>query len=44
MTALALSSLGVTTELILGWAVNCWAKVVWATDGIHVPAGSLTLV
>ena len=43
MTALALSSFGVTTALMFGWAVYCWANVVWATDGVQVPAGSPTL-
>ncbi len=44
MTALALSSFGVTTALISGWAVNCCSKVVAAVGGSHVPAGSPTLV
>ena len=44
MTALALSSFGVTTALMFGWAVNCCANVVCATDGVHVPAGSPTFV
>ena len=42
MTALALSSFGVTTALMFGCAVNCWSNVVCATDGVHVPAGSPT--
>ena len=42
MTALALSSFGVTTALMFGCAVYCWANVVCATDGVQVPAGSPT--
>ena len=44
ITAFALSSFGVTTALISGWAVNCCSNVVWAVGGSHVPAGSPTLV
>ena len=43
ITALALSSFGVTTALMFLWAVYCWSNVVAATDGVHVPAGSPTL-
>ena len=44
MTALALSSFGVTTALMFGWAVNCCSNVVAAVGGSHVPAGSPTFV
>src|SRR5438046_2747796 len=44
MTAFALSSFGVTTALMFGWAVYCCWNVVAAVDGSHVPAGSPTLV
>ena len=43
MTALALSSFGVTTALMFLCAVYCCWNVVAATDGVQVPAGSPTL-
>src|SRR5438874_12661194 len=44
ITAFALSSLGVITALMFGWAVYCCSKLVCVTDGVHVPAGSPTFV
>ena len=44
MMGAAFSSFGVTTELMFLCAVNCCWNSVYATLGVHVPAGMPTRV